>query len=199
MLSQPSQPVSSAAEVREAVIIGVNEVDEGTYSSSHVTNSSILCQLGNVQDALKPITEYVNNGLTNAWFILIHGNRLLTATHEDSVRLYCTVPTWPPSSDICMKWRSESLPHIIDTDISGIDLHDLNTLRSRSLHFIHDLVNSLRESGVRGRLGDNRSMTLMFLNLGPGLVQAHAVEFAVVPDLCVPVTSRHECNSTFSA
>ncbi|KAI0308205.1 hypothetical protein B0F90DRAFT_1621768, partial [Multifurca ochricompacta] len=43
----------------------------------------------------------------------------------------CTVPTWSSSSDIC------------------IDLHDLHDLRSRSLHFIHDLVNSLRESGVR--------------------------------------------------
>ncbi|KAI0285311.1 hypothetical protein BGY98DRAFT_945276 [Russula aff. rugulosa BPL654] len=93
MLTLPSQPVPSAADVREAAI-SVNE-------------------LGNVRDALKPITE------------------LLTAMHEDSVRLFCTVPTWSPSSDIC------------------IDLHDLNTLRSRSLHFIHDLVNALRESGVR--------------------------------------------------
>ncbi|KAH9954429.1 hypothetical protein BC827DRAFT_1143838, partial [Russula dissimulans] len=75
--------------------------------------------LGNVHDALKPITEYPC------------GYRLLASTHEDSVRLYCTVPTWSPSSEI------------------GIDLHDLYTLRSRSLHFIHDLVNSLRESGVR--------------------------------------------------
>ncbi|KAH9982898.1 hypothetical protein BGW80DRAFT_1162179, partial [Lactifluus volemus] len=70
-------------------------------------------QLGDVHDALKPITE------------------LLTSTHTDSVRLYCTVPTFSPSSDICT------------------DLHDLHDLRSRSLHFIHDLVNSLRESGVR--------------------------------------------------
>jgi hypothetical protein len=84
--------------------------------------------------------------------ILIPHDRLLTAMHEDSVRLYCTVPTWSPSSDICMEWRSVS-PHTIDTGIPGIDLHDLNTLRSRSLHFIHDLVNSLRESGVRGKIG----------------------------------------------
>ncbi|KAH9081653.1 hypothetical protein EDB83DRAFT_2334065 [Lactarius deliciosus] len=70
-------------------------------------------ELGDVHDALKPITE------------------LLTSTHEESVRLYCTVPTWSPSSDMC------------------IDLHDLNDLRSRSLVFIHDLVNSLRASGVR--------------------------------------------------
>ncbi|KAI0033183.1 hypothetical protein K488DRAFT_48261, partial [Vararia minispora EC-137] len=46
------------------------------------------------------------------------------------VQLYCTVPTWTPSSDIC------------------IDLHDLHDLRSRSLVFIHDLVKSLRASGV---------------------------------------------------
>ncbi|KAF8481944.1 hypothetical protein DFH94DRAFT_691578 [Russula ochroleuca] len=88
MLSLPSQSMTSA-DAREAAI-----------------------SMGNIQDALKPITE------------------LLTSTHEDSVRLFCTVPTWSPSSDICL------------------DLHDLNTLRSRSLHFIHDLVNSLRESGV---------------------------------------------------
>ncbi|KAI9512587.1 hypothetical protein F5148DRAFT_1162661 [Russula earlei] len=93
MLSLPSQPVTSPADALK-VALSVNE-------------------LGNVHDALKPITE------------------LLTSTHEGSVRLYCTVPTWSPSSEIC------------------IDLHDLYTLRSRSLHFIHDLVNSLRESGVR--------------------------------------------------
>jgi len=93
MLSLPSQSVTSATDAHEA-FLSVNE-------------------LGNLHDALKPITE------------------LLTSKHEDSVRLYCTVPTWSPSSEIC------------------IDLHDLYTLRSRSLHFIHDLVNSLRESGVR--------------------------------------------------
>jgi hypothetical protein len=83
--------------------------------------------------------------------ILIPDDRLLTAMHEDSVRLYCTVPTWSPSSDICMELRSAS-PYRIDAGIPGIDLHDLNTLRSRSLHFIHDLVNSLRESGVRRKM-----------------------------------------------
>ena len=36
-----------------------------------------------------------------------------------------------------------------DEDMAGLDLHDLNDLRSRSLVFIHNLVNSLRESGVR--------------------------------------------------
>jgi hypothetical protein len=48
---------------------------------------------------------------------------------------------------------------IIDQNVPGIDLHDLYTLRSRSLHFIHDLVNSLRESGVRRQLVDYLSMT----------------------------------------
>ncbi|KAI0296201.1 hypothetical protein BC826DRAFT_1005853 [Russula brevipes] len=93
MLSLPPQPLTSVADIHEAAL-SVNE-------------------LGDVHDALKPITE------------------LLTSTHDDSVRLYCTVPTWSPSSEIC------------------VDLHDLYTLRSRSLHFIHDLVKSLRESGVK--------------------------------------------------
>lgn len=60
-----------------------------------------------------------------------------------------------------MELRSVS-PHIIDRDIPGIDLHDLNTLRSRSLHFIHDLVNSLRESGVSKNLDDDRGTTEAF-------------------------------------
>lgn len=70
-------------------------------------------ELGNVRDALKPTTELLSRSV-----------------HAQSVRLYCTVPTWAPSSDLC------------------IDLHDLHDLRSRSLLFIHDLVESLRASGV---------------------------------------------------
>ncbi|KAI0068195.1 hypothetical protein BV25DRAFT_1987014 [Artomyces pyxidatus] len=70
-------------------------------------------EVGDARDALKPITEL-----------------LVSSAHGESLRLYCTVPTWSPMSDIC------------------IDLHDLNDLRSRSLHFIHDLVSSLRASGV---------------------------------------------------
>ncbi|KAI9444805.1 hypothetical protein H4582DRAFT_1911425 [Lactarius indigo] len=93
MLSLHPQPLNSIPDARQ--------------------DAPCVNELGDVRDALKPITE------------------LLTSTHEESVRLYCTVPTWSPSSDMC------------------IDLHDLNDLRSRSLVFIHDLVNSLRESGVR--------------------------------------------------
>jgi hypothetical protein len=53
--------------------------------------------------------------------------------------------------------------------MAGIDLHDLHDLRSRSLHFIHDLVNSLRESGVRQRMQGGLSTTEAFLTfrLGP--------------------------------
>ncbi|KAF9568389.1 hypothetical protein CPC08DRAFT_757491 [Agrocybe pediades] len=47
-----------------------------------------------------------------------------------SVRLFCTVPTWSASTDTCL------------------DLHDLNELRSRFLVFVHDLLQSLRASGV---------------------------------------------------
>ncbi|KAI0825119.1 hypothetical protein BC628DRAFT_291535 [Trametes gibbosa] len=47
-----------------------------------------------------------------------------------SVRLHCTIPTGCPSSAACA------------------DLHDLHDLRSRSLLFIHKLVESLRASGI---------------------------------------------------
>ncbi|KAF9241380.1 hypothetical protein BU15DRAFT_87296 [Melanogaster broomeanus] len=46
-----------------------------------------------------------------------------------SVRLHCSVPMWCPS-DTCY------------------DLHDLHDLRSRSLLFIHDLLESLRSNGI---------------------------------------------------
>jgi hypothetical protein len=101
-------------------------------------------------------------------YILILHERLLTSKHEDSVRLYCTVPTWSPSSDICMHLRLASSYRGeggINDGTLGIDLHDLYTLRSRSLHFIHDLVNSLRESGVRVKLDGDYDTTQTFSEL----------------------------------
>ncbi|KAI0365261.1 hypothetical protein BV20DRAFT_1028434 [Pilatotrama ljubarskyi] len=47
-----------------------------------------------------------------------------------AVRLHCTIPTGCPSSATC------------------VDLHDLHDLRSRSLLFVHNLVESLRASGI---------------------------------------------------
>ncbi|PPQ80847.1 hypothetical protein CVT25_001972 [Psilocybe cyanescens] len=52
------------------------------------------------------------------------------------VRLYCTIPTFSYSTDTCL------------------DLHDLNELRSRFLPFIHDLLQSLRSSGVSQRIAN---------------------------------------------
>ncbi|EPT04344.1 hypothetical protein FOMPIDRAFT_1021989 [Fomitopsis schrenkii] len=46
-----------------------------------------------------------------------------------SVRLYCTIPTACPSS-------------------AYYDLHDLHDLRTRSLLFVHNLVETLRASGI---------------------------------------------------
>ncbi|KAJ6519817.1 hypothetical protein C8R45DRAFT_36701 [Mycena sanguinolenta] len=59
-----------------------------------------------------------------------HSERLILRTHASDLRLYCTVPTWSPSSDICL------------------DLHDLHSLRTKFLLLIHDLVRALRSSGV---------------------------------------------------
>jgi len=47
-----------------------------------------------------------------------------------SVRLHCTIPMWCPTSDACG------------------DLHDLHDLRARFLLFIHNLIASLRSSGI---------------------------------------------------
>lgn len=56
--------------------------------------------------------------------------QLILRSGKSAVRLHCSVPTWSSSSDICL------------------DLHDLNELRSRFLLFIHELLHSLRTSGV---------------------------------------------------
>ena len=53
--------------------------------------------------------------------------------------------------------------------------------------------------GYAEKLDDNCGTLRHFPNLGPGLVQTHDVQFTIVPDLYLPLTSRHECNSTFSA
>ncbi|KAJ7786306.1 hypothetical protein B0H16DRAFT_1490008 [Mycena metata] len=56
--------------------------------------------------------------------------QLVMRSHTSDLRLYCTVPTWSPSSDNCL------------------DLLDLHKLRTQFLIFIHDLVQALRSSGV---------------------------------------------------
>jgi hypothetical protein len=66
---------------------------------------------------------------------------------NSAVRLHGTVPTWSSSSDICMFPLLFNFMPLIQK--SGLDLHDLHELRSRFLLFIHDLLQSLRSSGVR--------------------------------------------------
>ncbi|ETW87209.1 hypothetical protein HETIRDRAFT_166745 [Heterobasidion irregulare TC 32-1] len=95
-------------------------------------------ELGNVRDALKPTTELLSRSV-----------------HDQSVRLYCTVPTWAPSSDLC------------------IDLHDLHDLRSRSLLFIHNLVESLRASGVcHNRCSSRFSQSSHCHGIGPSIIHS---------------------------
>ncbi|KAH7883588.1 hypothetical protein F5I97DRAFT_1894114 [Phlebopus sp. FC_14] len=54
----------------------------------------------------------------------------LASRSGSSVRLHCSVPMWCPSSDTCH------------------DLHDLHDLRSRSLLFVHHLLEFLRSNGI---------------------------------------------------
>jgi len=62
---------------------------------------------------------------------LQHFEQMVASSGRPFVRLHCTVPTWSPSSTHCT------------------DLHDLHDLRSRSLLFVHDLLNALRSVGVQ--------------------------------------------------
>ncbi|OBZ79005.1 hypothetical protein A0H81_01121 [Grifola frondosa] len=94
----------------------------------------LLNELGNLDEALEPFAELIRQS-------------------APSVRLYCTVPTGCPSSDICA------------------DLHDLHDLRSRSLVFVHNLVESLRASGVPAsyHLQPSNSPLCLVCALPPGL------------------------------
>jgi len=56
--------------------------------------------------------------------------KVLVQSGNSAVQLHCRIPTWSPESNLCL------------------DLHDLNHLRSKSLMLIHDVVNSLRSSGI---------------------------------------------------
>ncbi|KAF8168099.1 hypothetical protein B0H34DRAFT_684208 [Crassisporium funariophilum] len=56
--------------------------------------------------------------------------KLIVRSGKVAIRLHCTVPTWSCSTETCL------------------DLHDLHELRSRFLLFIHELLQSLRSSGI---------------------------------------------------
>jgi len=56
--------------------------------------------------------------------------KLIVCSGTTDIRLHCAVPTWSSSTETCL------------------DLHDLHELRSRFLAFIHDLIQSLRSSGI---------------------------------------------------
>ncbi|KAH7930969.1 hypothetical protein BV22DRAFT_1053552 [Leucogyrophana mollusca] len=80
-----------------------------------------------------------------------------------SVRLHCTVPTWCSPSDTCS------------------DLHDLHDLRSRFLLFIHDLLESLRSSGIPAsyRLAPSNT-SLCFVCALPAELSAPRVRTAAI-------------------
>lgn len=57
--------------------------------------------------------------------------RLLGNKERPSLRLSCTIPSWSSSPTHCL------------------DLYDLQDLRNRSIIFLHELLRSLRASGVQ--------------------------------------------------
>ena len=90
--------------------------------------------MGDVEHAVQPITECVVLPTVSVSPLLMEPFRLLSRASPNPnkhVTLSCSVPTWTPA-----------LANI------GLDMHDLNDLRARSLAFIHNLVKALRAVGV---------------------------------------------------
>lgn len=89
--------------------------------------------------------------------------QLILRSGNYAVRLHCAVPTWSSSSDICL------------------DLHDLHELRSRFLRFIHDLLQSLRSSGIVASysLAPSSSPLCLVCALPPGLGTSQVTASAV--------------------
>ncbi|KAH9944372.1 uncharacterized protein BXZ73DRAFT_73902 [Epithele typhae] len=77
----------------------------------------------------RPTKDVTFNELGNLDEAMAPFTQLIKKTAH-SVRLHCTIPTGCPSSSTCA------------------DLHDLHDLRTRSLLFVHNLVESLRAAGV---------------------------------------------------
>ncbi|KAF9459905.1 hypothetical protein BDZ94DRAFT_1198749 [Collybia nuda] len=104
-----------------------------------------LNELGSLCDSVEPFTQ------------------LILRSGKSDVRLHCTVPTWSPSSDIC------------------VDLHDLHELRSRFLLYIHDLIRSLRSSGVAASycLAPANSPLCVVCAVPPGLGTSRVTSLAV--------------------
>ncbi|KAF8203661.1 hypothetical protein BJ912DRAFT_940654 [Pholiota molesta] len=77
-----------------------------------------------------PEQQIMSRELGNVHDAVVSFTDLLVRSGTTSIRLHCTVPTWSSSTDTCL------------------DLYDLHELKSRFLLFIHDLLQSLRSSGV---------------------------------------------------
>jgi hypothetical protein len=116
-------------------------------------------------------------------------NRLVLQSGKSAVRLYCTVPTWSSSSDICMfPWPSVN--YVSPIPKSGLDLHDLHELRSRFLLFIHDLLQSLRSSGVRLSIS-TVLLDALTMSAGCSVVLSYAIELPALSCVCAPTWLRN--------
>ena len=65
-----------------------------------------------------------------------------------TIRLRCTIPTWSSATDTCSLMHHGFAVFYWCKDSPGVDLYDLHELKSRALDLIHELLLSLRSSGV---------------------------------------------------
>ena len=81
------------------------------------------------QSRIKPLDSSIDQ-LSSFHDTIEPFTQLVLGTRKASTRLLCTVPSWNSSAD------------------NYLDLHDLQTLRSRFLSFIHEVVKSLQSAGI---------------------------------------------------
>jgi len=130
---------------------------------SYGTKATPMLSLYSQPTPLSPVTSPESriqlSELSNVQDAVVSFTNLTVRSGITSIRLHCKIPTWSPSTDTCL------------------DLHDLNELRSRFLLFIHDLLKSLRSSGV------SASYSLAPSNTSLCLVCPKPVDIRVLPKL----------------
>ncbi|KAI0669884.1 hypothetical protein C8Q78DRAFT_152022 [Trametes maxima] len=131
-------------------------------------------------DAPRPVKDVEFNELGNLDDAVEPFAQLIRKSAR-SVRLHCTIPTGCPSSANCA------------------DLHDLHDLRSRSLMFVHNLVESLRASGIPAsyRLQPANCPMCLVCALPSGLdaSRVRAAAFAAVENAKLDLKKSSACRS----
>jgi hypothetical protein len=160
-----SQPVTGATDAREA-FLSVNEVGRALTNAFRI----VVCLTPPLNTAGKCSrcleTHHRVCMQRSDRRLLTPHHRLLTSKHEDSVRLYCTVPTWSPSSEICM-YSCLASPYdwVLLTRICQVLIFMTFTLCDLDLCTLSTIWSTLCVNLVYAEMDGDLSTTLTFSEL----------------------------------